>query len=65
LCGYGFTATGSTLTIMFGGSDEIRRDNNSILNALTLENVTSVPEPSIVVILVLGMISLGARRFKK
>jgi hypothetical protein len=50
---------------MFGGSDEIRRDNNSILNALTLENVTSVPEPSIVVILVLGMISLGARRFKK
>lgn len=62
---YGFTATSSTLGISFGGVDNTRGDNNPILNAFTLENVTPVPEPSTIAILALSMIGLGARRFKK
>lgn len=62
---YDFTAAGSTLAITFGGVDATRPDNNPILNAFTLENVTPIPEPSTIAILALGFIGLGARRFKK
>mmetsp|Transcript_13441 Transcript_13441/g.42540 ORF Transcript_13441/g.42540 Transcript_13441/m.42540 type:complete len:234 (-) Transcript_13441:14-715(-) len=62
---YGFTATASTLDISFGGVDQTKSDNNPILNAFTLENITSVSEPSTIAILALGMIGFGIRRFKK
>ena len=61
---YDFTAADTTLNIAMGGSAPYN-DNNPILNGLTLENTTSVPEPSTLAIFALGMIGLASRRFKK
>jgi hypothetical protein len=64
---YSFTAQDSILNIAFGGlsTNAIYDDNNPILNGLTLENTTSVPEPTTLAIFALGMIGLASRRFKK
>jgi hypothetical protein len=61
---YDFTAADTTLNIAMGGNAPYS-DRNPILNGLTLENTTSVPEPSTLAIFVLGMIGLASRRFKK
>ena len=61
---YDFIAADTTLNIAMGGSAPYS-DNNPILNGLTLENTTSVPEPSTLAIFALGMIGLASRRFKK
>jgi hypothetical protein len=61
---YDFTAQDSMLNIVLGGA-ALFGDNNPILQGLTLENTTSVPEPSALAIFSLGLMGLSLRRFKK
>jgi hypothetical protein len=61
---YDFTAQDKILNIALGGSAAYG-DNNPILNGLTLENTTQVPEPTSLAIFALGVMGLAARRFKK
>lgn len=62
---FGFVAQDTTLNIAFGGSAPQYSDNNPILNGLTLENTTQVPEPTSLAIFALSLIGLASRRFKK
>ncbi len=59
-----FVATSTSVVYGLGGSDALHGDNNPILNAATLENVTAVPEPESYALLLagLGLLALMARR---
>lgn len=58
-----FTATSSTVSFALGGFAP-NPDNNPILNAVTLEAVTAVPEPETYAMFLAGLAALGfmARR---
>ena len=58
-----FTATSTSVVFGFGGRTNFN-DNNPILNAATLENVTAVPEPETYALVLAGLGALGfvARR---
>ena len=58
---YDFTAADSILNIAFGGSAPFS-DNNPIINAFTLENTSSVPEPTTIALLGLGLLALRMRK---
>jgi len=62
---FDFVATDSTLNIAMGGSAPAYNDNNPILNGLTLENTTSVPEPTSLAIFALSLLGLGARKARR
>lgn len=60
-----FVATSNTLTLGFGGTAAGFADNNPILSAITLENVSgpgNVPEPGSLALLVAGAGLLGVAR---
>lgn len=54
-----FTATSTSVLFGFGGLSSQYPDNNPILNAATLENVTAVPEPETYALLLTGLGGLG------
>lgn len=62
-----FTATSSSTTFGFGGMSPLHPDNNPILNAATLENVSAVPEPGSYSMLLagLGLMGFMARKSAK
>ena len=54
-----FTATATSVVFGFGGVSSLHGDNNPILNAATLENVSVVPEPDTYAMLLTGLGLMG------
>ena len=57
-----FTASGSTQDVLFSG---LASENVPYLNAWQLRDVTAVPEPSIIIVLAIGLAVLGLARRRK
>ena len=60
-----FMAMSSSVIFGFGGTSSLHADNNPILNAATLENVSAVPEPESYSMLLAGLGLMGFMKRRK